>query len=281
MLDFAFAFQFNIHKSHIPLGIEDHDYRRLQDVYGVGRRTILEEAAKIGAANARHAKELLKDADVPEDIRSAGETRISFLGDSITSDRQSYMNIIQCALSEYGGISVADYAVSGFKSGDLLTMLFPDVIAVRADIVSIMIGTNDMRRTDDAHRALHTGIEEYEKNVRYVVEKLTGSGSRVILTTIPPFCMDKINASLDGYNILYTEDDRSAFNSVIRRIARDCGACLNDMDETYSKHPTADLTLDDGLHLNELGQRLLAGKLFPEILRMIRQEHMGCTTERG
>ena len=270
MLDFPFAFKFNIHKSHIPLDIDDNDYQRLQAVYGVDRQTVLQEAAKIEASNTKYAKELLSGmAASKEDIKAAGDNRISFLGDSITSDRQSYMNIIKRAFAEYNNISVADYAVSGFKSGDLLTMLFPDVIADHADIACIMIGTNDMRRTNDAHRALHTGLEEYEKNLRYVTCKLTEDGSKVILTTIPPFSLDKITANLEGYNILYTEDDRSAFNASVRRIAREHHAVLNDMDEAYAKYPAGDLTLDDGLHLNELGQQLLAGQLFPMIVNQI------------
>ena len=93
---------------------------------------------------------------------------ISILGDSISSWRLSFWHILREALRGYPAV-FHDFSVSGQKSGDLLAAMYPDIARAHAQLAHIMIGTNDCRRTLDVPNVLHTGLPEYEKNVRFLV----------------------------------------------------------------------------------------------------------------
>ena len=130
-------------------------------VYGVDSAWLRNEAALIRRANARCAAHLETQFNLS--ALSGKQAKIIFLGDSITSDRQSYLNILKQALSGTPDLKLIDLAISAQKSVDLFTGVYPDIIAQRADIAHIMIGTNDVRRIDDERRLYHTSPAEYEK----------------------------------------------------------------------------------------------------------------------
>ena len=265
--DFQFNFKFNLHKSLIPIGISDKDYERLIKVYGIDEKTLMREVKVIEKSNLCQAQWVKEKVDLTP-FGTAVSKRILFLGDSITSDRQSYFNILQLACGEYTEISLVDLSISGHKSGDLFTAMFPNVHEEHADIAHIMIGTNDVRKTNDAYHAFHTGIEEYEKNIDYVAAMLAEDGTKTVITTIPPFSQDKAAAYFPKHKMLFEEKDRQAFNDVIRRVGGKHGALINDMDEVYSSYSPEDLTLMDGIHLNEVGQRLLAARVAQMLIKL-------------
>lgn len=254
--DYQFNFKFNLHKSLLPIGIDDHDLSRLSVVYGVDSAWLRNETALIRRANARCAAHLETQFNLS--ALSGKQAKIIFLGDSITSDRQSYLNILKQALSGTPDLKLIDLAISAQKSVDLFTGVYPDIIAQRADIAHIMIGTNDVRRIDDERRLYHTSPAEYEKNMDFVIGALIRNGSSVILTTIPPFSREKAAQHFAGGYVLYLDEDRRLYNEILARLAQKHHAVLNQMDEAYSKYTAGELTLDDGIHLNTLGQELLA-----------------------
>lgn len=269
-IDYAFNFKFNLHKSLIPIGIEDNDYERLQTVYGVDDKWMNESIAKIKESNVRQAEKLGSKFDFSKLVTKS--VKIVFLGDSITSDRQSYLNILKEAMKKLPDINLVDMAISGHKSGDLFTAIYPNTIGEQADIAHIMIGTNDVRRINDDRKLYHTSPSEYEKNVEYVVSALVKEGTKVILTTIPPYSQEKADRSFVGAHVLFLEEDRKLFNGILTRIAEKYGAILNNMDDLYSKYSPEELTLDDGIHLNEMGQGLLCEGVAKTILELMNYE---------
>ena len=254
--DCQFNFKFNLHKSLLPIGIDDHDLSRLSVVYGTDSEWLRKEAALIEQANARCAARLETQFNLS--ALTGKQAKIIFLGDSITSDRQSYLNILKQALSGSTGLKLVDLSISAQKSVDLFTGIYPDIIAQRADIAHIMIGTNDVRRIDDERRLYHTSPAEYEKNMDFVIGALIKGGSSVILSTIPPFSREKASRHFAGGYVLYLEEDRRLYNEILTQLAQKHHVVLNQMDEAYSKYTAEELTLDDGIHLNALGQELLA-----------------------
>lgn len=269
-IDYAFNFKFNLHKSLIPIGIEDNDYERLQTVYGVDDKWMNETISKIKESNVRQAEKLGSKFDFSKLVMKSA--KIVFLGDSITSDRQSYLNILKEATKKLPDISLVDMSISGHKSGDLFTAIYPNTIGEQADIAHIMIGTNDVRRINDDRKLYHTSPAEYEKNVEYVVSALVKEGTKVILTTIPPYSQEKADRSFVGAHVLFLEEDRKLFNGILARIAEKHGAILNNMDDLYSKYSPEELTLDDGIHLNEMGQGLLCEGVVKTILELMNYE---------
>lgn len=266
-IDYRFNFKFNLHKSLIPIGIDDNDYQRLKAVYGVDDAWMEETLSQFAQSNARYAEKLRRSFDL--DKLEKKPVKIAFFGDSITSDRQSYLNILKDAVKDSKNVTLVDMAISAHKSVDLFTAIYPNMVAEHADIAHIMIGTNDVRRINDAQRLYHTSPNEYEKNVDYVVSALVKDGTKVILTTIPPYSQEKADKSFVGAHVLFLEEDRTLFNGILHRIAKKYGAVLNDMDPLYHQYPVEEITLDDGIHLNEIGQDLLAQGVVKTILELV------------
>ena len=256
--EFQFNFKFNLHKSVIPIGIADDDYERLSVVYGVPLEDILEEANAHAATNAEEAAWLAER--FPNAVEALANKRIVFMGDSITDDRQSYVNIYKRLLKD-AGTEIMNDAISAYKLVDIITNFVPRVTDFKPQLVHIMVGSNDMKRTSDAAEAQMVTSAEYERQLSYLVWRLKLENARVILTTVPPFDPRKVHDSFFEANIVYRPEDREAYNAAIRRVARMQDCVLNDMEAIYSEYSTDEITRDDGLHLNRLGQRLLATRV--------------------
>ena len=267
--EFQFNFKFKLHKTSIPIGIDDEDYPRLSVIYGVPLDELMEEVRDVRASNSREAANLMEEYSAA--ISRLKGKRIAFLGDSITSDQKSYMNVIRAALSEEPDIQILDASVSGFKTIDLITNLVPLVTDFRPDIVHIMIGSNDMKRTVDSANMILIPPEEYRRELHYLIQRLMRNGAKIVLSTLPPFDAKRIYASFNDVNVQYTAADRNAYNEVVRSEAMQSGCILNEMEPLYGKHSTEKLTENDGLHLNLLGQKLLARHVFEKLIEAARQ----------
>ncbi len=270
MFENAFNLKFNLHKAYTDIGIEDDDAVRLGYIYDIPQDEIGGVMEGFRAENRKNADAVL--ACWPDFKIDAGkQVKIAYIGDSITSDRISHQRIIQTVLSPYGNIEIKDFSISGWKVSDVYTAYYPGIGNFAPDIAVIMIGTNDMRITNDEFRYNHTSLGEYERDLDYVVRKLTGEGCRVIICTLPPFCMDKMTPALPDWKILYTEEDRESYDAVIIDIAEKYDCLLVDMREKYAAHDPADITIDDGLHLNGKGQTMLAAEVFGKLLPLLEK----------
>ena len=265
--DYLFNFKFNLHKSLIPIGIDDQDYERLKIVYGVSDEWMKQTVESINASNEKHAAALAKKFDLEPLNRRP--IKIAFFGDSITSDRQSFLNILKIALRNEQNVKLVDMAISAHKSGDLFTATYPNMVGEHADIAHIMIGTNDVRQTDGEQRLYNTSPMEFEKNVEYVVSELVKDGTRIVLTTIPPYSQKKSSESFADCRAVFLEEGRKLFNEILARIARKYNVYLNQMDERYAEYSAEELTLNDGIHLNEIGQDILAEGVLKAIMELI------------
>lgn len=265
--DNHFNFKFNLHKSIFPIGIDDDDYARLQTVYNVDAEWMQQTASEFAQSNARHAGLLKEKCDLSP--LGAKPLKIVFFGDSNTSNRQSYLNILKAATKGYSQLQLVDRSISGQKAGDLFTAIHPSMVGEHADIAHIMIGTNDFRRIIDQAKLYHTSPAEFEKNVDYVVSALIMDGSKVILTTIPPFSAEKAEKHFSKALGMFDEEDRQLYNSILGRIAKKHGAYLNQMDPLYAQYTPEQLTLQDGIHLSDLGHDLLAQGVVNSILKLI------------
>jgi len=262
---FQFRFKFNVHKALGSMEISDTDQKMLAAVYNVDEADVALELQYARERISFFAEELRKETDL-DFLKELPDKKIVFLGDSNTSNRHSYYNIIRTVLSEYPQITTIDRAISAQKAIDLFTAVYPATVDLHADIAHIMIGTNDVRRIDDRRDVFFTSPQEFEKNVEYIVSSLTKEGTKVILTTIPPISGIKTQIQYAGYHTVYLEEDRLLFNESLMRIAEKHGAILNQLDPVYAPYTAEELTLDDGLHLNDLGNTLLAKVLLQAIL---------------
>jgi lysophospholipase L1-like esterase len=260
--------KFNLIKAYTDIGLSDDNAALNASIYGLTPEEYT-EAERSFAENNRIGAESVINLCGPFEADPGITKKIAYIGDSITSDRESHMNIVRTILKEYPGVDIRDLSISGYKASDVFTAYYPSIASYAPDIAVIMIGTNDMRITDDEYAYHHGGIDEYARNIDYILAKLYGAGCSAIICTLPPFDMEKTRVVLKGWPILYTEESRSIYDNCIIKAAERNDATLIDMRDIYGEHDAADITTDEGLHLNVKGQALLAQQIFPKLAALL------------
>ncbi len=271
MFENAFNLSFNLHKAYTDIGICDEDREKMSCIYNIPLPELENVLQGFATQNRENAQMVLKERGAVS-VNHDRQFRIAYMGDSITSYRMSHRCITQEILRPYTNIVWGDFSISGWKVTDLFTAFYPSIDTFDPNIAVMMIGTNDMRITDDEYGYVHTPQAHFKRDLQCLLQTLEARGCHVILTTLPPFSMEKMNAALPGWKILYKEEVRREYDAMIARTAREQNAILVDMREVYAAYHPADLTIEDGLHLNPRGQRLLASCIFAEMKKLLEQE---------
>lgn len=178
---------------------------------------------------------------------------VVFLGDSLTAGlglglEQTYPSLVAELLAARGlPIRVVNAGVSGDTTAGGLARL-DWVLAQRPDLLVVGLGAND------GLRGLPLG--EVEANLRRIVERARGSGSKVLLLGM------QIPRS-------YGPDYADAFADLYPRVARELGVPLVPflLDGVAG---VAELNLEDGIHPNAEGHRRLAATVEPHLERLLR-----------
>lgn len=196
---------------------------------------------------------------------------IVFLGDSITEmgdGKNGYVRIVRDSLKKKLGDNaprVKNAGISGNKVTDLQVRLERDVLSNKPTLVVVYIGINDVWHFSMPGGA-GTPEDVYESGLNDVVRRLLNSGAKVILCT-PSVIGEKAEGSNPQDQMLgkYVEMSRS--------VASRNNVALCDLHERFvdylGRHNRDDagsgiLTID-GVHLNDEGNRLVAGELLEMI----------------
>ncbi|WP_243076787.1 glycosyltransferase [Microbacterium sp. SS28] len=139
------------------------------------------------------------------------------------------------------GFRYANLAVRSRRIRDLTTEQLPQALALRPDLVSILMGSNDLVARRAAPIALAAELEG-------AVRALRATGADVLLVT--PFLPRRRAAMLFARRF-------AVFNSELRRIARETGAILLDLEAQPAIGDVA-LWASDKVHLRSRGHRFLA-----------------------
>ncbi|MDO4575687.1 MAG: GDSL-type esterase/lipase family protein [Planctomycetia bacterium] len=188
-------------------------------------------------------------ADLP--IRSGD--KIAFLGASITQsgydNPKGYVHLVVQGLKE-AGVEVVPVpaGISGNESEQMLARIQRDVIDKQPQWMTFKVGGNDVW-----HKS-HT-LEEFQKNVLAVVDKVSAAGIQILLITQTPL----------GENADDPRNIRLApYNDFLRKLAKERGFLLADanaeMQNALSdrKPEEPNRLTTDGVHLNDWGNRLMA-----------------------
>lgn len=179
------------------------------------------------------------------------------LGDSITIGARSYLGYPEYAapiLEEKTGRfwHIVNHATSGFTTADLgrsLTPLIPHYQSFKPGIVSLLIGTNDLKNG--------TSLDNFELAYNQVIIKarLISQNNNLILLTIPSFP----KGVMYPYNINMNERVPE-FNAVIQKLGKRHNLRVFSFE-------LAEELLWDGVHLNEMGSRNFGNQLAGFILK--------------
>ena len=252
-----FVHKFNLYKLS-GLLIDDDDLDSIARVYGVS----LEQLKSIDAGFRRKVAELAaslpRAAGAAPDPARGGAPSLSILavGDSITSDRESYVRILNRYWQEDPSRQMLDAAVSGDTSADLIKRFYSTVMNREFQWAVLLIGTNDSLQLDDGSRISVLSLDEYRRNIRFITESLLTAGKRLIQVTIPPVDNVRVRNYFSDSNSVYTEEHIGEVNEFIRGWADKSGYPVADLARAVEEQE-ADVLEPDGLHLNGRGQRMI------------------------
>ncbi|MFC5653568.1 SGNH/GDSL hydrolase family protein [Paenibacillus solisilvae] len=159
------------------------------------------------------------------------------------------------------GIRVVNMGTSGHRVRDLKERWQTDVIELKPDWLSIMIGANDVWRQYDSPTMTeeHVYIEEYETTLEeLIVQTKSGLKGLILMTPffIEPNKSDLMRATTDKYG------------EVVKRLAKKHGALLVDTQAAFDKVLTHlySATLSwDRVHPNQAGNAVLARAFLQQI----------------
>lgn len=254
-----FVHKFNLYKLS-GLLIEDDDLQSIARVYGVS----FGELKEVDESFRRSIAELA--ADLPQKVKTAEDTTVSILaiGDSITSDRESYVKILNRYWRDDPTRRILASAVSGDTTADLIKRFYSTVLNHDFQWAVLFVGTNDSLQLDDRMQISVLSLDEYKRNIRFISETLIEKGKSLIQVTIPPVDNPRLQSYFADGNYLYTEEHIGQVNDFIRDWAKAKGYPVADLARAV-REQSAEVLEPDGLHLNGRGQLMLS-KLLLELL---------------
>lgn len=138
------------------------------------------------------------------------------LGDSLTSGvgteryEQSYPYLLTQKISgDSKKVTNVNFSYPGARTEDLIRDLLPKAVSEKADIVTLLIGTNDVHG--------NISSESFAKNYGYILSELTQKTSaKINIINIPFIGAD--NLLVPPYDRYYSERI-SAFNKIIKALS--------------------------------------------------------------
>ena len=201
------------------------------------------------------------------------QLRILFQGDSITDagrDKRNfrdmgkgYPSYAAKYLREMHPDTEFDFinlGISGNRTDQLFDRLYPDAIALEPDIISILIGVNDVWHRYGSSR-IATTDEQFEVNYRTILQNLRAKTNAKIVM-LCPFLLD-----CDDKDAI--REDLKPVVAIVRRLAEEYADVFIPLDEHFAEalktQPEPKHFSGDGVHPNANGSEFI-GRIYAEAL---------------
>ena len=198
---------------------------------------------------------------------NGNKKQVVFLGDSISEEgwtlELGFINLLEESLDSEK-FNLIGKGISGDKVSDLLVRYEDDVLVQNPDIVFIYIGINDVWHSYDVGKG--SDIDFYEKGLRKIITDIKKRGAKIILCT-PTVIGERV--TFEDELEIKRDQELDAFSGVVRNLASEFNTELLDL-RTIFKDYIADnnknndyqeFLTDDGVHLNDDGNKLKAEKM--------------------
>ncbi|MEK7729857.1 MAG: SGNH/GDSL hydrolase family protein [candidate division KSB1 bacterium] len=198
--------------------------------------------------------------------------KVIFFGDSITEagvHPGGYIDRARKMLKEKNpanSFQLTGAGIGGNKVYDLYLRVEDDVLSQKPDWVFIYVGVNDVWHK----KSFGTGTDpdKFEKFYVALIKKLQANGIRVALCT-PAVIGEKA----DGQNEM--DADLTKYSQIIRTLAAKYDLPLCDLRRVFFEHLTKNngankekgVLTTDGVHLNEVGNQLVAEEMLKILLQ--------------
>ncbi|MDT0345749.1 SGNH/GDSL hydrolase family protein [Streptomyces litchfieldiae] len=160
------------------------------------------------------------------------------------------------------GITFLNRGISGNRVADLRARWADDALALKPDLVSVMIGINDTWRRYDSGDA--TAVETYEADYRFLLTRVKEElGAQLLL--IEPFLLPVSPEQWEW------REDLDPRIHVVRRLAEEFDAALLTADGLLNQAARAAggaaEVAADGVHLTPFGSRVL-GEAWADLIAL-------------
>ena len=204
--------------------------------------------------------------------------RIVFQGDSITDagrDRRNYHDMGR-GYPKYATeklredfpdaeIEFINQGISGNRTSQLFDRFYRDAIAFEPDVISILIGINDIWHRHDPER-IETTDAQFATNYRAILERIRRQSNAKIVM-LAPFLLD--NEKKEAWR---PEVERIL--PIVRELAAEFADAYIPLDELFAQalktQPTPQYYSPDGVHPNEAGARFIGEHYAKAVAPLIR-----------
>ena len=250
--------------STLPGGPEIGD-EMLAPFFGTDVRTYREIKAAFTERVRWCARELLQDAwfaRLVDQLPFESGTTIVGLGDSITDDYQSWLEIFRHLLAERrpgDEIEVVNAGLSGDTTSGLLGRAL-EVLDEDPDWILVLIGTNDVAFVREPPTKSLVSPEETAKNLRALRDIARAlSDARLVWMTPPPAIEDRVLEDASPIDPVWRNKDLAEVARLVREVARE--DWLVDLWEAFGEPAQPEFLLPDGLHPSLAGQKAIVAAL--------------------
>lgn len=199
---------------------------------------------------------------------------ILFQGDSITDagrDKRNYRDLgpgypkyaAQAIREECPGadLDFINMGISGNRTSQLFDRLYTDALEFEPDIISILIGINDIWHRHGAERIATTDAQ-IALNYRSILERIKKESNAKIVI-LAPFVLDAPDKD-------FLREDIKTVLPIVRELAREFADVYIPLDEKFAEavktQPHALYYSQDGVHPNQNGSELI-GKWYAEAVK--------------
>ena len=192
--------------------------------------------------------------------------KILFQGDSITDagrDKRNYHNLgngypkysaeLISAAHPDADIEFINLGISGNRTCQLFDRLYSDCISFNPDVVSILIGVNDIWHRYDPGR-IETTDDQIALNYRHILRRIKEQTSAKIIV-LAPFVLDAPDKD-------HLRSDLVTVKPIVKALADEFADAYIPLDELFAEalktQPAPLYYSGDGVHPNENGARFIA-----------------------
>ena len=204
--------------------------------------------------------------------------RILFQGDSITDagrDKRNYHDMgngypkfaaqhIREAFPN-ADIELINLGISGNRTDQLFDRMYPDVVDLQPDIISILIGINDIWHRHGSNR-IETTDEQVAANYRAILSRIKAQTNAKIVI-LAPFLLD--NEEKESWR-----PELERILPIIRSLAEEFADAYIPLDELFAKalpnQPEPQYYSADGVHPNQNGSAFIGKHYFDAIAPLIK-----------
>lgn len=203
-------------------------------------------------------------------FKSDTTKKIIFFGDSITQagvNPGGYITILKEMYAKANNKSeIIGAGIGGNKVYDLYLRMEEDVLAKKPDVVVIYVGVNDVW-----HKASYgtgTDLDKFTKFYMSMIKKMQAQNIKLILTT-PAAIGEKTDHSNQQ------DGDLNEYSKIIRNLAKENNCGLVELRKEFLAYNLANnpenkgqgILTTDRVHLNELGNKMVAELMFKELMK--------------